>query len=65
MIAPRIPINTRPRITNPIGIRGLVPAGATKERVASGGGGVKVGKRVAVVWTWKAAARVGLMVGVV
>lgn len=49
MTAPRIPISAKPRMTKPIGTRDPIPAAGSKLRVASGGGGVKVGRRVGVI----------------
>lgn len=51
IIAPRIPTKASPRMTKPIGIPDLDPAVDSKLRVAKGAGGVKVGRRVGVVWT--------------
>ena len=55
MIAPRIPTSARPRITKPIGMPNPAFGEESNFNVASGGGGVKVGRRVGVVWVWKAA----------
>lgn len=65
MSEPRIPIKARPRIIKPLGILDVELVSGSKLMVARGGGAVNVGKRVGVVWGRKAAAKVGLMVGVV
>ena len=63
--APKSPTSPKPKITNPIGRRLVFAAdSSTKVGMESGAGGVKVGSRVGVSGTMKAAAKVGSMVGV-
>ncbi len=61
----KTPMNAIPKMTRPIGtLPPPLPAGV-KVGMTSGGGGVKVGRRVGVVGMENAAARVGSIVGVV
>ena len=60
-----MPTMANPKITTPIGIPECPLCSSVKVGISRGGGGVKVGSRVGVPGSAKAAARVGSMVGVV
>src|SRR5215217_9530957 len=65
MTAPMNPNNPRLRMISPVGIPVVWElVSSVKEGTSMGGGGVKVGNRVGVVWPMNAASNVGLMVGV-
>ena len=63
-MVPKTPTTAKPKTNSPIGIRLRCWVSSTKVGIASGAGGVKVGKRVAFPTGINAAAKVGLIVGV-
>ena len=63
--APKNPNSPRLRINKPVGIFvGADPGESVNKGTSSGGGGVKVGRRVGVCWPMNAASRVGSIVAV-